>query len=150
MKMRIILLLLLLPKLGSSQILQKETIKFTKISEVKRGGMFVAGIEYTVKEKDTTYILTIKNDKYQSLSDYKSVSFTEEGETLNQLYKMMADAFTEENKKKEDWQKDFKLGNEDIMLTSVRFIGTTTLNVWINSGYVVLTEKQVNKLFAKK
>lgn len=99
----------------------------------------------TINPGDTIYTLRFKiyGDK-----DLNTISFKEEGGTLNSLYKILISFFYPENKTNNNYKRTFKLGNEDITCT-ISTAGNLSVVFGTNHGFFLMTEKQCGKLFGK-
>ncbi len=104
-----------------------------------------AYLSQTINLRDTIYTLRFKSygDK-----DFNTISFNEEGGTLNSLYKILISFFYPENKKNNSYKRTFKLGNEDITCT-ISTVGNLSVVFSTNHGFFLMTEKQCGKLFGK-
>jgi hypothetical protein len=145
MKKTLLLSTLLISIFSFSQIQKFEVPKSITIGKVKSAGTFLADLTYTIEDGDTTYRISYNNAEYSHITDIQSVSFSSEGNTLNELY----DLFISTINKPKDEQATFKLGSQMVGLTSMRQLGIKVLLISPEKGYFMVTEKQINKLFNK-
>lgn len=145
--MRYTIFLLLLPVISFCQVQINEPSKRVSLSEVKSFGAYRAQMDYIIQDKDTMFIMTFINDKYSTLVDLKSVSFYSEGGSFEALYKLMKSVYLPENKDNKNYFVSFKLGKENV---SVSRVFNSMCMFSTQSGYINLTEKQIDKLFGKR
>ena len=134
-----------------SQIeVNRESSKDVIVGQVKNGAYLHSQLMYTVNgEKDTTYAIFFRNAKYETLSDFQYVTFTNDGGTLDTLYNILKSFFTEEHKKDKDYKVEFKLGKDDVTVENFTMLGKTSVMFWTSKGYFYINDKQVDKLFGK-
>lgn len=93
MKAPSILLLLVVSFLfqsSFSQIQKVETIKYITIGKWKSGGKTLSEMFYSVDDsKDTIYHWMYQDARYSSIAAYEWIVFSEEGNTLNDLYSIL-------------------------------------------------------------
>jgi hypothetical protein len=121
----------------------------TTIGKLKRGFTEQAELYYYADEGDTTYNILFNNAKYQTISDWQSISFAGGQETLDQLFAVVTTFYSDENKKNKEYKRKLKLGDMNITLSNYRIMGITSVMVWCNDGYFFMTEKEAYKLFGK-
>ena len=114
---------------------------------IKVVGSIQAQLYYRIVEEDTLYTLLFRNQEYQQLVDYSSVTFSAEDNTLKKLYDILKSVFTEENKKNKEYKVKLKLGETEVIISNFRIMGGTSVMFFTSDGYITLTEKQVDKLF---
>lgn len=120
------------------------------IGNVKSGPNVLATLTYEIQnDNDTLCHLKFKDFKYQTVEDFQSLLFFNKENTLEILYKTLKSFFTEENKKDKKYSVNIKLGDEDIIMNKYRTIGISAVIINTKTGYVYLTENQVDKLFGK-
>lgn len=120
------------------------------VGRIKSVGSLVAEITYRIQEdKDTLYTLLYRNSEYSTLVDYQSVKFSSEGNTLNELYKIMKSVFADENKKNKDYKVSFKLGETEVIVSNFRMMGVTNAMFFTRKGHFFISDKQLEKLFGK-
>ena len=117
------------------------------IGKCKNGMYTQAELSYSLIDNDTVYTLVYLNAKYTTLTDYVTLTFSEEGGTKNQLYGLFKSFFSEENKKNKEYKQSFKLGNEQVIASNYRALGVTSVMLYTIRGYCYLTESQIEKLF---
>ncbi len=117
------------------------------VGKCKNGAYTQAELSYTIEEKDTLYTLLYLNQKYSTLTDYVTLTFSEEGGTKNQLYSILKSVFSEENKKNKEYKQSFKLGNDQVIASNYRTMGVTSVMLFTSKGYCFLTESQLEKVF---
>jgi hypothetical protein len=127
--------------------LQGEGPSKVVIGKCKNGMYTQAELAYTLIETDTVYTLMYLNAKYTTLTDYVTLTFSEEGGTKNQLYGLFKSFFSDENKKNKEYKQSFKLGNEQVIASNYRALGVTSVMLYTSKGYCYLTESQIEKLF---
>lgn len=127
--------------------LQDSGSKSVLVGKCKNGMYTQAELSYTLVGNDTMYTLTYLNAKYTTLTDYVTLTFSEEGGTKNQLYTVFKSFFSDENKKNKEYKQAFKLGNEQVIASNFRAMGVTSMMLYTSKGYCYLTEAQVEKLF---
>lgn len=144
-------LILLMPSVSFSQSQQQleKTIQHKIIGEVKSAGYLIAKLSYRVADKDTLYSFMFLNQKYESLSDYQTISFTNHQNTLKQLYGILKNCFSEENKIQKRYKVDFKLGQEWASARLSKLKGEDSVLFDTEHGLFHLLEKQVDKLFGR-
>jgi hypothetical protein len=124
----------------------------TTIGKIAPMGTFTAELSYSVNEadaSDTIYTLRFRNHKYTQIDSYENVRFSSEGNTVDELYKAFKSVFTEENKKNKDYLIHFTLGKDVVAISQAKSMGIISSMFLAKDAYVLLTEKQVNKLFGK-
>ncbi len=114
--MKKIILLLLLPFVGLSQIEVKENaeIKFVKVGFYKYSDFNKGELNYTVVKGDSTLILSFLDQRYPNLQENKSLAFKGGLKMAKELQTILGAFYAEENKSKGDYSIDFKLDNYDI------------------------------------
>lgn len=99
MKTTVLLLLLSLCSFaGSAQIEMKESREWTKIGQVKFGGITKASMQYVVDSpNDTSFMFFIKDVREQPKDNYFAIHFKGYNNTFNTLYTVLKSFFTKEN-----------------------------------------------------
>lgn len=134
--------------LAFSQIKVQSMEKTTLIGKCDR-----ADLSYIAHGKDTTYFITFRNAEYTTLSDYKTVEFSGEGNTLSSLYDILMSFFSDQNRKNKEYEVPFMLGDNQMLCKNFRMLGCTSVTfckVTKPSGFCYLTEGQVKKLFNRQ
>ena len=141
-------LLLLTSLLSLSQIEVKETkapvtvtIGRYKYSDFNKGAL-----EYFINDNDTSIAITYYNQKYPTLKDQKFVLFKGGAKDVNQLYTIFSSFYSEENKAKESYQLEFKLGKTDVTLTKRKKL----IDFSTKEGYFVINQDNVETMFGKR
>jgi len=137
-----------------AQLTKTEPTKKTVIGKVQPAFLPLKA-ELTVNElpstNDSLYILTYKNDKYTTLTDFKSVAFSGNQALVDTLYSMLISSL---NAKKGD-ERTFDLGHNKITIISKRMLGTKYIGFYVYDENKVLsyinslTESELKKLFNK-
>ena len=103
-------------------------------------------LSYSVKTGyDTLYIITFKNEKYQYISDFKSLSYnsgTKSGNVSNQLYDLLLSSFDKDIK----FKQEITLGEDKIILAK---IDDDKIWVWSTKGYFSLNKQSLKTIFNK-
>lgn len=150
MKYLLTIALFTLSLFGYSQISEPIKPPPTKtIGKIAPLGGFVAELSYYINEGDTIYLLNFNDASYTKINSIETVRFSEEGNTVNELYKMFKSVFIPENKKNKDYIVQFTLGKETVSIGNTKSLGVTSAMFTRNSSFFTLTEKQVDKLFGK-
>lgn len=132
-----------------SQITVSKVTPKKTIGTVKSGGSFLAELFYNVEENDTTYTIMYRNQSYEQLIDIQSFSFSSDDNTLEKLYEIIMTVFDKENAKNKEYQLEVNLDNKPLLISNRLSMGFTFVSIREKNGYLVLTKKQVNKLFGK-
>lgn len=144
------LLAIILASTSFAQLQMKQSSPKVVIGTIKAGGVLHQELSYRLDgDKDTVYTLMYKNVQYRTLSDYESVSFNSDGNTLEELYKVMKSVFSSENAKNKEFKVQFTLGETDVIVSNFRQMGITTAMFYTKDGYTFIGEKQLDKLFGK-
>ncbi|MFT3680462.1 MAG: hypothetical protein QM791_09335 [Ferruginibacter sp.] len=133
-----------------AQLEMAEQVQWTKIGELKTLGITKAKLEYHAETTDTVYFLLMRDFRKQQETNYFSVKFRGEGNTLAVFYELLVSFFTDENKKDKDYMKTFRLGKEPVNLQHCSLIGTHGVRLTTNDGYINLSKKDIDKLFGKR
>lgn len=146
-------LLACLTQLVNAQIsIPEKSAPATTIGKIAPMGTFTAELSYSINEvdvSDTIYTLRFRNHKYTQIDSYEKVRFSSEGNTVDELYKAFKSVFTEENKRNKDYLIHFTLGKDVVAISQAKSMGITSAMFLVKDAYVLLTEKQINKLFGK-
>ena len=97
------------------------------------------------KGYDTLYIITFKNEKYQHISDFKSLAYNsgpKSGNVSNQLYELLLSIFDKEIK----FKQEITLGEDKVILAK---IDADTIWVWSTKGYFSLNKQSLKIIFNK-
>lgn len=131
---------------ASAQIEIKKSPAKTVIGEFKNGGSIGAQLSRMESDVDTTNLLLYSNLKYRTITDYQTIVFDGDPESL---YEILKTFFKEENVKNKDYKVNLRLGDKDVILSSTRTMGITSIIFWTDNGFFYITEKQLKKLFGK-
>lgn len=145
MKYLILVIALIAPFALFSQLTKVERPDEKEVGRVKRAGKMQAKLTCYQKDNDTIYVLVFKNDKYQSISSYESISFIETGGTKESLFNALAEAYNAPKKTK----STFRLGEEEITLMSDRYLGTKYVTFLTDHGFFRLQAGEVSELFGR-
>ena len=142
-----IALLLIFPSVLKSQIQKVETPKYISIGKWKAGGKLVSEFYYSVDEdKDTSYHWMYSDGSYTYIDSYEWIHFSEDGNTLNELYKILKESF----EKEKGYEVSFKLGNDLVVIKTDKSFGSKFLYVSPPKGFFALTKNGFEKLFGKR
>lgn len=138
MKKNICFLLMIVSLTSYSQISTPVKLSSTTLGKVAPLGTFIADITYS----GDVYTLSFNDLRFKT--DFiKSVSFQNVDSTVDKLYNLFKDAF----KSKEP--VTFKLGSQEVTISRMKSMGVTSAMFTMGDAYFTMTEKQVDKLFAK-
>jgi uncharacterized protein (DUF2225 family) len=139
---KLIMLLMLIPFIGTAQLEIKQPVSKKEIGEVKVAGAF----SISLTEMQDSYYFMYRNLKYSSIVDVQSFGFRSK-QDIDELYALIIDQLPIPDKR----NIDIKLYNGntlrlDFAKNKIQF------NVW--DGYSLsytawYTEKQINQLFGK-
>ena len=134
-----------------SQLQVKESPKpKTVIGNYKAGGTTHYELSYKLDEdKDTVYTLLFKNAAYRYAVDYEAITFNSDGNTLNELYKVLKSVFSPDNIKDKNYRVSFTLGETEVIVSNYRLMGITSAMFYTDRGHTFIGEKQLDKLFGK-
>lgn len=124
----------------------------TRVGKIGTLGTLIAELEYYINPDDATdtiYLLTFKDYKYSHIDRTEQLSFSGKGGVIDQLYTLFKSAFTDENRGNKDYAVSVTLGKDAITIASSKSMGFPTVIFLRGSSYGTLTERQVDKLFAK-
>ena len=146
MKTLNILFLILISNLGLAQI----KVLNNPTTEVRGliGSIENPSVKLNFKTEngiDTLYILTYRNQKYQSIIDYSGIAFNSNKTKLNDVYDLFMSVYKAENINNKNYRVIFELEGKKIAISS------RDGNVWLytTEGYVTLTKDDINKIFNK-
>lgn len=117
------------------------------VGKIAPMGAFVAELNYTITGSDTTYSLVYNNAKYTKIDDIRTVRFAGTDNTAGKLYEAFKSAF--QNKNTKDYALTFSLGKEVVSVSPKKNMGVWQAMFLVGENYMLLTEKQVDKLFGK-
>lgn len=119
------------------------------LGEVKYVGPAKASLRYLPGKSDTTYLLLMRDSRYE-LKDYFSIRFNSEGGALGNLYQILISFFKKENRKNKNYEKLFNLGDQRVFVQHYRQLTGHQVMLSTNDGHILLGEGEINKLFDKK
>src|SRR6218665_3311952 len=100
---------------GFAQIEMKESRQWTKIGQVKFGGITKASMEYVVDSPgDTSFMFFIKDVREQPKDNYFAIHFKGYNNTFSTFYTVLKSFFIKENQKDRKYEKVFKLGDTNV------------------------------------
>ena len=118
-----------------------------KLGEVKTAGYFISSITYFDKGNFT---LTYWDASYKTIDVYNTIQFTATDAELI----LIKDMFVKQLSAEKNSEKTFGLGNNVIMIKTIKAFGMVTLTLYITNptgktGYFHLTDKNVDTLFGE-
>ena len=116
---------------------------------VKYVGAAKASLKYLPAKHDTTYLLLMRDARYE-LKNYFSVRFESEDGALEALYNILTSFFEKQNRKNKDYQKVFNLGDQRVHVQHFRQLTGNQIMLTTHDGYILLSEGEIKKLFNKK
>jgi hypothetical protein len=148
MRLYITLAIIAMPAAFAYSQLQKiELPKWVSIGKWKMGGTSLSEMFYSIDDdKDTIYHWQYNNAEYTHITDLQYIDFANEGNTLNELYEILAQCFDKDS----DHQESVKLGKDLIIITVKKTMGAKYLFISPPRGYFSLTKAGLKKLFNKK
>ena len=149
---------LLCSLLSSGQLQEVEMTKADWITagEVKWLGKTKASLKYSMRKDDTTYLLhmqdeeKLKNNRDMTVVKYFSIRFSGQDNTAGKLYELFISFFTPENRRKKEFQKVLKLGDEMLHIQHYGKLTGPAIMVSTKENHIILTQKEINKLFGKQ
>ena len=127
---------LMIASTSFSQI-QVQTVSPTHVvGKCKNGASIQAELSYTINDADTLYRFTFNNAEFKTLDDYKTISFSNEGNTVEALYGLMKSMFQDDKPK--DHTINFQLGKENVKLVKQKNFGVTSVALMARNGWVYL------------
>jgi hypothetical protein len=157
--MKKILLLSFLMSLFYNGIAQIQEIEvktqWITIGELKWLSTIKAQLQYTTVGKDTTYLLylkdeqTLKNSRDMSVIRHFSIRFNSQGNTLNELKRLLFSFFENENAKNKEYDKTFRLGETMVNVQHYRKLTGKTIMFYTKDGYILFTKRELAKLFGQ-
>lgn len=139
--------ILLIANFSIAQIQKVELPPVYKIGEVKYMGEFVAEINYTSVNNDTTYTLLFDNAKYKRLTETVRVNFENTNGILDTLFSILNSGFSLEKGK----QSTFVLGKDFISVNTEKSMGVKFIKIMVpTKGFFYLRKNQLAELFNKQ
>ena len=140
----VVMALTSLMSFGQLQVLEKTPI--TEIGKLKIGPYLMASIEYSkFDEEQNQYTITLKNQRYQQINVYETLSFYGNDETIKDLHKLILSAFESNDIK--SYEKTLQLGDELITIQGMKQLGVKSVYIHTSDSFIGLTENQWNKVF---
>lgn len=148
-KLSIIIFLIISHLHSAAQLRELTPSKEVKVGEFNdMVGNCYSQLIYRIKDSVKVYSLFYKNQKYSSITDIKYITFSSIDGEVDELYKILKDSFSPENKANKDFKKEFELGKTHVILT--RHNGMKNwIEIWTPDGYWYMKEKHVDILFGK-
>jgi hypothetical protein len=106
---------------ANAQLQKVATLKSQQVGKVSPGGLLFLNLSYVVNETDTLYTFSYKDMEYKHIDVFESVVFKGNAQTINDLYKILADAFSVDNPK--EYRQDLKLGDESVSIIGYKSLG---------------------------
>lgn len=144
--MRILPILILIANASFSQIKVSEIPATQTIGKVAPMGIFCAELKVNVSGSDTTYTLYYRNLTYKSIIDIRHFSFSGQENTFDDFYNVLKSVC---NSDKKDYKLQVTLGDNELLISHNSEAISSAANVYTKEGYFTITDKQVDKLFAK-
>lgn len=149
-RMTILFLCCMCTATSKAQITMAEPAEWTVIGELKTLGSMKAKMEYRVSGNDTIYFLFMKDFKKQEEPHYFGVKFRNTDNSFGKLYELLKSFFLDENRKKKDYSKTFKLGEDMVNLQHYLLITGRGVMFSTKEGYINFTERDIDKLFGMR
>jgi len=144
-------LLIVLSISASAQMSAPQKLDAGKsIGKVTNFGTFVGELRYVPGNGDTLYTLMYRNYAYTEITDIQHLLFHGNAQVLDTLYATLRTVFLPENKGNKDYILHFNLGDDAVMVTPFKSMGTSAVMIQKGNGYALFTEKQLDKLFGKR
>lgn len=119
------------------------------LGEVKYVGPAKASLQFIPGKPDTTYLLLMRDSRYE-LKEYFSIRFSGEGGTLENLYEILISFFKKENRKNKNYEKLFNLGDQRVFVQHYRQLTGHQVMLSTNDGHILLGEGEIKRLFNRK
>ena len=138
------------------QEMEPSKAQWVTVGEIKWLANTKASLKYLVNTRDTVYLLRLqdeqklKNNRDMTVNQYFSIDFKETGNTLNKFYDLLISFFNHENKNNKQYEKTFRLGNEALIVRHFPKLTARAIVMATTKNSIVLTEKEVKKLFNRK
>lgn len=142
-----IVLILFLNVQAGAQLKELEPVAEWKlVGQVKYAGPAKASLKYMATGNDTTYLLTMRDDRYE-LKEFFSISFNGSGGTLTAFRNLLFSFFEEEHRKDKKYEKTFSLGTTLVHVQHYKKLTGATIMLTTKEGYILFTKKDLEKLF---
>jgi hypothetical protein len=149
MKNLLLLLLLIFSITSNSQIKEQKKIDTVIIGELIKNRKLDVKLEYTIlPDQSRYYTIFYRNNYFQTLDDYKFISFEAKQDELDNLYNSILDLLVNG---KVDESKIFKLGDYSVAFTKRRISAWRDhIEILVDShNYFTLYEKELKLIFNK-
>ncbi len=110
-------------------------------------GALVASLYYHVSGKDSTSVLTFRNQKDPSGRDFQVIFFSSREYPLSKLYELLSSFFGDPAKQEDGYQQTIKLGKENVVLSLTRINHAPSIVITTGNGFFYLDERQLGSLF---
>lgn len=139
------ILLVMLHLWSFSQISITPIPESHSIGKVAPFGVFCAELEYSIDGQDTLYTLRYRNMEYTHTVNIQSFSFYSTGGSLQGLYNVMKECAAAKDKK-----VHVTIGKTPLVISTYPSSTTEAVLITTNEGNFNLTDRQIDKLFAKR
>lgn len=119
------------------------------LGQVKYVGAAKATLEFMPGNPDTTYLLLMRDYRYE-LKNYFSIRFNGSGGTLENFYTILLSFFQKENRKNKNYVKLFSLGNVKVHVQHYRQLTAHQVMLTTDDGTILLGEGEIKRLFGRK
>ena len=116
------------------------------VGQVKYAGPAKASLKYLATGKDTSYLLLMRDDRYE-LKEFFSITFNGSGGTLESFQKLLFSFFEDEHKKDRKYEKTFSLGATLVHVQHYKRLTGATIMLTTKEGYILFTKNELEKLF---
>lgn len=143
MKKLLFFSLLIISVASQAQIKKNDLGVNTEIGHIKRGFHDIATLKMNIKDNaDTTYVLEYQDMSYKQIVEYKFLFFKS---APSGLYDLFVDAFT----KDKGFQESVTVDDTNVIISVMKELGTKYVYFSIGSSFVLLYNKDIDKLFGK-
>ncbi len=136
----------------NAQITMTEKADWQPIGKLKSLGSTIASLEYRVANRDTLYLLFMKDFTRRgedAESRFFSIKFNGIDNTCHNIYQLLKSFFLEENRKNKNYTQTFRLGEQMVHLQHTTLITGKGVMLSTNDGYINLSKGDIEKLFNK-
>jgi len=126
----------------------KSTGDWQLIGQVKYAGTPKASLKYLVTGGDTTYLLTMRDDRYE-LKEFFSITFQNINGTFQQFSEILFSFFEKEHRKDKSYERTFSLGNTMVHVQHYKKLTGASIMLTTKEGYILLTKGELERLFGK-
>lgn len=121
----------------------------TLIGQCMDGTDVRAKLSYAVTNRDTAYILSLRNAQINAADDYHSIAFSGSSKLVNELYGLIKLMLFKQNKTHKNYSITIALGAKLVVISTTRILGVTSAVICLPDGYNYLTDRQLDKVFGK-